>query len=59
MKLAATARLSLALGLPRGVAFGLMRLRACSARCSLGRATKPAGATSSPPPASCPLLVWL
>lgn len=28
MKLAATARLSLALGQPRGVAFGLMRLRA-------------------------------
>ncbi|MCF4123836.1 hypothetical protein [Methylobacterium sp. SyP6R] len=28
MKTAATARLSLALGQPRGVAFGLMRLRA-------------------------------
>lgn len=27
MKLATTARLSLALGQPRGVAFGLMRLR--------------------------------
>ncbi|GJD66599.1 hypothetical protein [Methylobacterium frigidaeris] len=32
MKLATTARLSLALGQPRGVAFGLMRLRAIQRR---------------------------
>ncbi|TGD91408.1 hypothetical protein [Methylobacterium nonmethylotrophicum] len=32
MKLAATARLSLALGQPRSVAFGLMRLRAMQRR---------------------------
>ena len=42
MKLVATARLSLALGQPRGVAFGLMRLRAIQ-RQVLARAGHEAG----------------
>lgn len=42
MKLAATARLSIALGQPRGVAFGLMRLRAIQ-RQVLARAGHEAG----------------
>lgn len=42
MKTAATARLSLALGQPRGVAFGMMRLRAIR-RQVLNRAGHEAG----------------
>ena len=42
MKLATTARLSLAVGQPRGVAFGLMRLRAIQ-RQVLARAGHEAG----------------
>ncbi|KMO39309.1 hypothetical protein VQ02_10230 [Methylobacterium variabile] len=57
MKLATTARLSLALGQPRGVAFGLMRLRAIQ-RQVLARAGHEAG-KGNVVTAAALILLWL
>lgn len=57
MKTTATARLSLALGQPRGVAFGLMRLRAIQ-RQVLARAGHEAG-KGNVVTAAALILLWL
>ena len=57
MKATATARLSLALGQPRGVAFGLMRLRAIQRRV-LAQAGHEAG-RGNVVTAACLLVLWL
>lgn len=57
MKLATTARLSLALGQPRAVAYGLMRLRAIQ-RQVLAQAGHEAG-KGNVVTAACLLVLWL